>query len=255
MKLKNLKVVITGAASGIGEATTRRFCAEGAHLWAVDHDEAKLTDLITSIRESGGTITPVLLDLADLDQISTFSEHFHRDHPAGLDVLVNNAGIGAVGSVLQTSAAELDRLHFINVRAPYALSQCFLPTMISRRHGAIVNVASIGGVMGLKDRVAYCTTKFAVVGMTKSMALDHAAQQVRINCVCPARVETPFVQARVQEYPDPAEAYRQMSATQPIGRMAKPAEIAAAILYLASDDAQFITGSALIIDGGMSAGI
>ncbi len=255
MKLKNQKVVITGAASGIGEATARRFCAEGAHLWAVDHDDQKLADLVESVRETGGTITPIKLDLGDLDQISSFSESFHRDHPEGLDVLVNNAGIGTVGSVLQTSAAELDRLHFINVRAPYVLSQCFLPAMLRRRHGAIVNVASIGGVMGLKDRAAYCTTKFAVVGMTKSMALDHAAEQVRINCVCPARVETPFVTARVQEYPDPAEAYRQMSATQPIGRMAKPAEIAAAILYLASDDAQFITGSALIIDGGMSAGI
>lgn len=255
MKLKNQKVVITGAASGIGEATSRRFCEEGAHLWAVDHDEEKLTGLVESIREAGGTITPVQLDLADFDHISSFSENFHSDHPEGLDVLVNNAGIGAVGTVLQTSAAELDRLHFINVRAPYALSQSFLPAMLRRQQGAIVNVASIGGIMGLKDRAAYCTTKFAVVGMTKSMALDHAAEQVRINCVCPARVETPFVTARVQEYADPEEAYRQMSATQPIGRMAKPAEIAAAILYLASDDAQFITGSALIIDGGMSAGI
>jgi NAD(P)-dependent dehydrogenase (short-subunit alcohol dehydrogenase family) len=126
--------------------------------------------------------------------------------------------------------------------------------MIARKSGCIINIASIGGIVGLSNRAAYCTTKFAVVGLTKSMALDHAADQVRVNCICPARVETPFVAARLKEYPDPAKAYREMSATQPIGRMGRPEEIAAAVAYLADDTAAFITGSALVIDGGLSAG-
>ena len=126
--------------------------------------------------------------------------------------------------------------------------------MLARRKGSIVNIASIGGIVGIRDRLAYCTTKFAVVGLTKSMALDHAIDGVRVNCICPARVETPFVSARLKEYPDPDAAYREMTATQPVGRMGRPDEIASAVLYLASDEATFITGSALIIDGGWSAG-
>ena len=126
--------------------------------------------------------------------------------------------------------------------------------MLERRHGVILNLASIGGVVGIRDRLAYCTTKFAVVGLTKSMALDHALQGVRVNCICPGRVETPFVSARLKEYPDPKKAYQEMAATQALGRMGRPEEIAAAALYLASDEGSFITGSDFIIDGGWSAG-
>ncbi len=126
--------------------------------------------------------------------------------------------------------------------------------MISRRAGVVVNIASIGGIVGIRDRLAYCTTKFAVVGLTKSLALDHALDGIRVNCICPGRVETPFVKARLREYPDPEKAYREMASSQAVGRMGRPEEIAAAAVYLASDDAAFVTGSALIIDGGLSAG-
>jgi NAD(P)-dependent dehydrogenase (short-subunit alcohol dehydrogenase family) len=111
-------------------------------------------------------------------------------------------------------------------------------------------MASVGGIVGIRDRLAYCTTKFAVVGLTRSMALDHAAAGVRVNCICPGRVETPFVAARLREYADPEAAHRQMSSSQSVGRMGRPDEIAAAALYLASDEAAFVTGSALMIDGG-----
>src|SRR5204862_292147 len=126
--------------------------------------------------------------------------------------------------------------------------------IIERKCGVIINLASIGGVVGVRDRLAYTTSKFAVVGFTKAMALDHALDGVRVNCICPGRVETPFVKARLKEYPDPEKAYREMSATQALGRMARPEEIAAAALYLASDEASFITGTDFIIDGGWSAG-
>jgi 2-keto-3-deoxy-L-fuconate dehydrogenase len=129
------------------------------------------------------------------------------------------------------------------------MSKACLPAMIERRSGVLINMASVGGLVAVKDRLAYCTTKFAVVGLTKSMALDHSASGVRVNCICPARVETPWVAARVKEYPDPGKAYREMAATQAVGRMGRPDEIAAAALYLASDEAAFVTGSALVIDG------
>jgi 2-keto-3-deoxy-L-fuconate dehydrogenase len=169
-------------------------------------------------------------------------------------VLVNNAGIGHVGTLLQTTGADLDRLYAVNVRGIFNVTKVFLPGMIDRKHGVIINLASIGGVVGVRDRLAYCTTKFAVVGLTKALALDHALQGIRCNCICPGRVETPFVAARLKEYPDPEKAYREMAATQAIGRMARPEEIAAAALYLASDEGAFITGTEFIIDGGWSAG-
>src|SRR5262249_14687884 len=128
--------------------------------------------------------------------------------------------------------------------------KAYLADMVARRRGVIVITASVAGLVGVRDRVAYCTTKFAVVGLTKSMALDHAKDGVRINCICPGRVETPGITARLKEYPDPKAAYEAMAATQAMGRMGRPEEIAAAALYLASDEASFVTGSAFAIDGG-----
>jgi NAD(P)-dependent dehydrogenase (short-subunit alcohol dehydrogenase family) len=244
--------LVTGAASGIGEAIARQFLAAGATVWAVDRHAEALARLLAT--DSSGRLRTARVELADPEDCRRLAAEVHAQEAHGLDVLVNNAGIGAVGTVLQTSASDLDRLYAVNVRGPYLLSQLFLPAMLARRAGSIVHLASIGGIVGLKDRAAYCTTKFAVVGLTKAMALDHAAEQVRVNCICPARVETPFVAARIKEYPDPEKAYREMSATQPLGRMARPEEIAAAALYLASDAAAFVTGSALVIDGGLSAG-
>jgi NAD(P)-dependent dehydrogenase (short-subunit alcohol dehydrogenase family) len=171
-----------------------------------------------------------------------------------VSVLVNNAGIGHVGTILQTSGEDLERLWAVNVRGLYNLCRAFLPAMIARQGGSIVNIASVGGVVGIRDRFAYCASKFAVVGMTRCIALDHATDGVRCNAICPGRVETPFVQARLKEYPDPEQAYREMAATQALGRMGKPEEIAAAAVYLASDEAAFVTGSCLMTDGGWTAG-
>jgi NAD(P)-dependent dehydrogenase (short-subunit alcohol dehydrogenase family) len=171
-----------------------------------------------------------------------------------LDVLINNAGVGCVGNLTETTGEDLDRLYAVNVRGIFNVSKVFLPSMIERRKGVILNMSSIGGVVGIRERAAYCATKFAVVGLTKSMALDHSHEGLRVNCICPGRVETPFVKARLAEHADPEKAYREMSATQLTGRMLRPEEIAAAAAYLASDEAASITGTAFIIDGGWSAG-
>jgi NAD(P)-dependent dehydrogenase (short-subunit alcohol dehydrogenase family) len=208
---------------------------------------------VEQIKNAGGRAELLKVDVSDEVSANLAAQHVHAAH-GRLDILVNNAGIGHVGTILQTSAADLDRLFAVNVRGVFNMSKAFLPKMLERKSGNIINLASIGGVVGIRDRLAYCTTKFAVVGLTKSMALDHALDGIRVNCICPGRVETPFVTARLKEYADPAKAYREMSATQAIGRMAKPEEIAHAALYLAADESSFITGTEFIIDGGWSAG-
>lgn len=245
--------LITGAGSGIGAAIGQVFATAGAHVVVADVQPDAAKSTVEQIKNAGGRAELLKVDVSDEVSANLAAQHVHAAH-GRLDILVNNAGIGHVGTILQTSAADLDRLFAVNVRGVFNMSKAFLPKMLERKSGNIINLASIGGVVGIRDRLAYCTTKFAVVGLTKSMALDHALDGIRVNCICPGRVETPFVTARLKEYADPAKAYREMSATQAIGRMAKPEEIAHAALYLAADESSFITGTEFIIDGGWSAG-
>jgi NAD(P)-dependent dehydrogenase (short-subunit alcohol dehydrogenase family) len=248
-RLDSRKALVTGAASGIGEAIAHALSRAGAAVVVadIDADNGERVAQACCAQTPGGRF--ISLNVADETNCARVS-----DEIGPIDILVNNAGIGHVGTIEQTAGADLDRLYGVNVRGMFNVTKAFIGSMLARRTGTIVNMASIGGVLGIADRLAYCTTKFAVVGLTKSLAIDHATQGIRVNCVCPGRVETPFVTARLREYPDPDAAYRQMSATRAIGRMGRPEEIAAAVLYLASDEAAFVTGSALIIDGGWSAG-
>ena len=241
--------LVTGAGSGIGRAIAQRFAAAGARVHVADFAEDGGRETVSLITADEGSAEFVPLDVADEAAVNALAAKI-----GAVDILVNNAGIGHVGTILQASGADLDRLYRVNVRGVFNVSKAFLPAMLARRRGSIINLASVGGIVGIRDRLVYCTTKFAVVGLTKSMALDHAAEGIRVNCICPGRVETPFVQARLKEYPDPAKAYREMSATQAIGRMGRPEEVAAAAHYLASDESALVTGSALMTDGGWSAG-
>ncbi len=247
--LQTKDALITGAASGIGQAIALLFARAGAKVWVVDRDAAGGEATVAQIRSGGGSAEFAALDVASDTDARALSARL----PV-LDVLVNNAGIGHVGNLLQTTAADLDRLYAVNVRGSFNLCRAFVPAMLNRRRGSVINLASIGGVVAVRDRLAYTITKHAVVGLTRALALDHSAAGVRFNAICPGRVETPFVMARVAEYPDPEKAHREMASTQLTGRMARPEEIAAAALYLASDEAAMVTGSCLMIDGGWSAG-
>jgi len=249
--LQGKTALVTGAASGIGEAVAETLAHAGAFVYLADIDENVGNAVAERLEQAGMSVGFVQLDVADeaacRDTADAVLEQRGR-----LDILVNNAGIGHVGTILETDADDLDRLYSVNVRGMFSLTKAFLPGMIERKRGVVVNMASIGGVVAIADRLAYCTTKFAVVGFTKCLALDHAKDGIRAVAVCPGRVETPFVKKRIAEYPDPAKAYEEMSATQALGRMATPQEVAASVLYLASDEASFVTGTAFEIDGGFS---
>lgn len=253
-RLAGKSALVTGAGSGIGEAIAEVFAAEGATVRVADINSEAGQSTVARITEKGGQARFVALDVADEKACQAVAAQVADEDGRTLDILVNNAGIGHVGTMLETEGSDLDRLYQVNVRGIFNLSKAFLGAMIEAGGGNIVNLASIGGVVAVRDRLAYCTTKFAVVGLTKSIALDHALQGIRCNCICPGRVETPFVAARLKEYPDPDAAYREMASTQALGRMAKPLEIAHAALYLASDESAFVTGTDFLIDGGWTAG-
>ena len=242
--LKDKTALVTGAASGIGAAIAETFAAAGARVFVADRDEA-------NGRKIAGHIGGVFQKL----DVAKGEECLRAAQVVGpLDILANVAGIGHVGSLTGTVAGDLDRLYEVNVRGVFNCCKAFASAMLERKNGSVINMASIAGVVAVRERLAYTTMKFAVVGMTKAMALDHSHAGVRFNCICPGRVETPFVMARLKEYPDPEAAYRKMASTQLNGRMAKPEEIAAAALYLAADESAMVTGSTLMIDGGWSAG-
>jgi len=236
--------LVTGGASGIGAAIAETFAAAGATVWIADRDAAG----------GEGVAERIGARFLQLD-VSAEADCSRAAASVGpLDVLANIAGIGHVGTLTETVAADLDRLFAVNVRGVFNSCKAFVPAMLARRCGSVINMASIAGVIAVRDRLAYTTTKFAVVGLTKALALDHSHTGVRFNCICPGRVETPFVLSRLQEYPDPEKAYRDMASTQLNGRMAKPEEVAAAALYLAADESAMVTGSAMLLDGGWSAG-
>ncbi len=242
--LKNKTALVTGAASGIGAAIADTFAQVGATVWIADRNEA---DGRAVARRMSGKF--IALDVASETDCAQAAQTV-----GALDILANVAGIGHVGSLTNTTSADLDKLYAVNVRGVFNCCKAFAPAMLERKSGSVINMASIAGIIAVRERLAYTMTKFAVVGLTKALALDHSHTGVRFNCICPGRVETPFVLARLKEYSDPQAAYRDMASTQLNGRMLKPEEVAAAALYLAADESAMITGSALMLDGGWSAG-
>lgn len=251
--LKGRTALVTGAASGIGASITETFAAAGAKIIVTDLKAETAEAQAARVRASGGDAQAWALDVRSGEDLAQVSEAL-AEQKVDVDILVNNAGIGFVGTLLGTCSTDLERLWKVNVLGIFEVTRAFLPGMLARRSGNIINVASIAGIVGIRDRVAYTTTKFAVVGFTKAVALDHARDGIRCNCICPGRVETPFVSAMIAQYPDPAKARLEMEATQANGRMVRPEEVAAAALYLASDASAAVTGSSLIVDGGWSAG-
>ncbi|MSU23623.1 MAG: glucose 1-dehydrogenase [Opitutus sp.] len=242
--------LVTGAGSGIGRAIAVRLAGEGAHVTVLEFRAEAGAETVAEILAAGGAARVIAADVASTEAMRAAFAQVEK-----LDVLVNNAGVASIGTVLSTTAAEFDRVYGVNVKGVYHGLHFGVPKLLAAGGGAIVNVASTLSKIAVPDRFAYAMSKGAVFTMTLSVARDYVEQKIRCNCVCPARVHTPFVDGYIaKNYPGrEAEMFEKLSAAQPIGRMAEPREIAGLVAFLASDEAAFVTGSAYDIDGGVIA--
>ena len=247
LSLKNKHAIITGAGSGIGKATALLFAQQGAHVHVIDINEEQSDVTANEINNSGGKATAHFCNVTEQQKVV---EIFNAIGKA--DVLVNSAGVSHIGKADNTSEEDFERVYKVNVKGVYNCLYAALPLMKESRSGVILNLASIANNVGLADRFAYSMSKGAVYAMTMSVAKDYINDGIRCNCISPARVHTPFVDGFLaKNYPGKgAEMFEKLSRSQPIGRMAKPEEIAFLILYLCSDEASFITGCDYPIDGG-----
>ncbi len=249
-RLDNRHALVTGGASGIGEATVRVLAAAGARVTIADINRERAEALAS---ELGPAVSAAIVDVAD--------EHSVRNLFAAipaLDTLVNNAGIGLVGSVEETDFADWQRLFRVNVDSIFLCTKYAMPLLLASGSrgfpGTIVNIGSVAGLGGVKRRFAYCATKGAVVALTKQLAGDYPGR-LRVNCICPGTVESPFVEAYLEKYHkhEKEKVRAELHQRQPVGRMGRPEEIAYMVLYACSDEAEFVTGSTLVIDGGWTA--
>ena len=241
--------LVTGGGSGIGRAIAERLAAEGAHVFILEINNAAAADAAAAIRAAGGICDVVTADVSDTEAMRVAFASLPK-----LNVLVNNAGIAHIGNVLTTTAADMDRMHAVNVRGVYHGMHFGVARMIESGGGAILNICSVAAKLGISERFAYSMTKGAVLSMTLSVARDFVDKHIRCNCVCPARIHTPFVDGYLAKaYPGrEEEMFAKLSEWQPIGRMGQPEEIAALAAFLCSDEAGFITGAAYDIDGGVT---
>ncbi len=245
--LKGKKAVITGGGSGIGRAISVLFAAQGANVFILELNPEAGSNTVSEIIAAGGEASVLACNVADQAQVQAVFGQI-----GGFDILVNNAGIAHVGNVENCSSDDFDRVLNVNVKGVYNCLYAAIPAMKKQGGGVILNMASIASSVGLADRFAYSMSKGAVLTMTLSIAKDYIKDNIRCNCVSPARVHTPFVDGFIaKNYPDnQEEMFAKLSASQPIGRMAKPEEVASLALYLCSDEASFVTGTDYPLDGG-----
>jgi len=250
MKLLEDKIIfLTGGSMGIGFECAKKYAEEGALVAIVSNDPSSIAEAVSQLGQSGMGIVCDVSNAADVkNAIRQTLDKYGR-----IDVIHNNAGIAHVGTIEHTTPDDLDRLYAVNVRGVYLCARAAVAIMLPQGRGVILNMASIASLVGVPERFAYSMTKGAVLTMTMSVAIDYVKRGIRCNCICPARVHTPFVDGYLREhYPGREDEMRRtLEAYQPIGRMCTPEEVASLALYLCSDEAAFVTGQAYPIDGGV----
>ena len=248
--MKNKTILITGGASGIGLALVEKFTTEGSNVYFIDSNGLLGRQVAKEFLEKGKSVTFLEVDIREESQV----QHAIQSIPSKLDVLINNAGISHIGNLASTTLADFERLFAVNVSGMFLCSQAALPKLIEEGGGSILNMCSVAATMGIPDRFAYSMTKGATLSMTLSIARDYVNQGIRCNCISPGRVHTPFVDGFLtKNYPGKEqEMFEKLAATQPIGRMGTPTEIAELAYFISSDAGKFITGSNFTIDGGFT---
>ncbi len=249
--LSGKTAVITGGGSGIGKSIAQVFAQQGARVVILDVNVTAAETTVNEIEKAGGVASFFQCDIVDQKAVLEVFDMIN-EMAGSVDILVNNAGVAAIGTIEETTEADMDRLYSINVKGAYNCSLAAVRKMKMQRQGCILNMASVASVVGLDARFAYSMTKGAILTMTYSLAKDYIEHGIRCNSISPGRVHTPFVDGYLaNNYPGKeAEMFDKLSKTQPIGRMGKPSEIAHLALYLCSDEAGFVTGSNYYIDGG-----
>ena len=248
--LKNKTAVITGGGSGIGKAISFTLASQDAFVHVLDNQFESALETIDHIKKNNFIGVAHQCDVSNIQEVNQVILEICKT--SNIDILINNAGIAHVGNIENCQEEDLDRLYNVNIKGVYNCSKAVIPFMKKNKNGLIINLASIASTVGISDRFAYSMTKGAVLTMTYSIAKDYVKDNIRCNCISPARVHTPFVDGFIKKnYPnEEKKMFKNLSKTQPIGRMGTPQEIADLALYLCSEEAKFITGSNFAIDGG-----
>ena len=247
--LRNQVALITGGASGIGRATAILFAQEGADVAIVDINAELGRSAVAEIEAAGGRAVFISCDVTRSEDCRQAVEKTVTAF-GGLDILFNNAGIIRRADVITTTEAEWDRVMEVNVKSVFLMSKYAIPHMGKRGGGAIINTSSGWGLKGGGNAISYCASKGAVTNMTRAMAIDHGEQNIRVNAVCPGDTDTPLLRDEARQLRQPEKEFLADAASRPLGRYAQPIEIAQAVLYLVSDASSFVTGAALVVDGG-----
>jgi len=252
MRLAGKIAIVTGAGSGIGHETAKLFAQEGATVIVADRAADAASRVAEEIVGSGGKAFPATVDVTREAEVKALIEGTARTH-GRLDILVNNAGYGFAGTVVNTTEEQWDALMAVNVKGVFFGCKYAIPIMEKQGGGAIVNTASTVAIVGITDRAAYVASKGAVAALTRAMALDHVKANIRVNCVAPGTIESPYFTEIFATAENAAELRRNLEQRQAMERLGKPIEIARAILFLASDESSFCTGTTLVADGGWTA--
>lgn len=251
MRLGGKAAVVTGAGSGIGRATAQCFAREGASVVIADWNPAGGQETVDLIRSAGGEAMFAETDVSRADQVARMVQTALSSY-GRLDILFNNAAVQVYGTIPETPEADWYKVMDINLKGVYLGCKYTIPVMVEQGGGSIINMASILGLVGDPVMPAYGATKGGILAMTKAMAQAHGRQNIRVNSICPGDVETPLVIEYFDQQPDPAAARQAVASEYALGRIARPAEIASVALFLASDDSSFVTGTCIVVDGGLT---